>query len=322
MAYFQMKNTFFGAILAALTFAGCDDGELDIERVDFSDASIAYCSETFEETGLLFKIIESEALILELEEGFLGNRVTADSIATDIPGESALYYRYFDSEVTDNYFCNTVAPATPAVVQEVLATGGTVRALSTPKKDGSGFNHGVVIHGAVLMNNAGERVIEDNFNLGTFSTTPPNANPGVDLGNVIHCNDTLLYRTGPGNDDKGMALVLDLEEGLFRDQVPAEQDTLTSTIGDASRVFFYIFESELPDNYFCMEEKPDTPVREARFEAIHGQVEVITTEAEDGDGITHQILLSNMILLNDDEERLLGANTSFGSYNVSSEDSP
>lgn len=316
-----MKNTFFGTFLVALTLTGCNDGDLDIERVDFSESSIELC-DNFEDTGLLFKIVDGEAMILQLEEDFLGNRATPDSIESDIPGASALTYRYFDGTVSNDYFCSTVAPATPAVQQEIVATGGTIKALSTPKTDGTGFNHGIVLLDAVLVNNAGERVIESEFNLGTFTTSPSNANTGVELGNVVHCNDTLLYRTGPGNEDKGMAVVLDLEEGLFRSEITAEQDTITSAIGRASRVFFYIFDSELPDDYFCTEEKPETPVQRARFEAIQGQIEVVTSEAEDGNGLTHQISLQNMILLNDEEERLLPASTSFGSFNVTEDNEP
>ncbi|MBC9795296.1 hypothetical protein [Sinomicrobium weinanense] len=315
-----MRNIFFGTFLAALTLSGCNDGDMDIDRVDFSEGSIENCSDSFKNSGLLFKIVDSEVLILELEKGFLGNRKTQDSIDSKIPDKSKLSYRYFDGTVSKDYFCNTVTPATPSVLQEIVATGGTIRALTTPKTDGSGFNHGIVIHDAVLVNNAGEKVIERRFSLGTFGTAPPDAATGVDLGNVIHCNDTLLYRTGPGNNNKGMALVLDLEEGMFPKEITTEQDTITSIIGEGSRVFFDIFDSELPDNYYCMQEKPGTPVREARYEATFGKVRVVTSEAEDGNGIDHQILLESMILLNSDEERLHGANTSFGTYTVKNED--
>ncbi|MGS2762290.1 hypothetical protein [Sinomicrobium sp. M5D2P9] len=314
-----MKNTFFGILPAILLLTGCNDGDLDIERVDFSESSITGCT-NFEDTGLLFKIADNEALILQLESNFLRNRVTADSIESNIPGNSQLYYRFFDNAVTNEYFCNTVPPSTPAVLQEVVATGGVIRALSTPKSDGTGFNHGIVIHGAVLMNDAGERVIENRFPLGTYTTIPPSAAIGAEFSNVIHCNDTLVYKAGTDNTDRGIALVLDLEEGLFRNEETEEDSPIISTIGtEGSRVFFYVFDGEVPDNYFCLEEKPETPVQLARYEAIQGEIAITTTETSDRTGFSHQINFQKMILLNANEERLLGQNANFGTFTITTE---
>ncbi|MGS2740108.1 hypothetical protein [Sinomicrobium sp. M5D2P17] len=315
-----MKSTFFGILPAIVFLAGCNDGDLEIERVDFSESSITGC-DNFEDTGLLFKIAENEALLLQLESDFLRNRITADSIESDIPGSSQLYYRFFDDAVTNDYFCNTVPPSTPTVQQEVVATGGIIRALSTPKSDGTGFNHGIVIHGAVLVNDAGERVIENRFALGTYTTSIPNAAIGATYNDIVHCNDTLLYKAGTDNTDRGIALVLDLEEGLFLNEETEEDSPIVSTIGEeGSRVLFYIYDGEVPDNYFCLEEKPETPVQLARYEAIQGEITITTTETSDRTGFIHQINFQKMILLNADEERLVAQNAAFGTYTVTTEE--
>ncbi len=314
--YIFMRRVFLGLLPAFLLVTSCNDGDLDIERVDFSDSSLTGCND-FADKGLLFKIADSEALILELESNFLRNRVTADSIESDIPGESALYYRYFDGTVTSDYFCSTVAPSTPTVLQEVTATGGTIRALSTIKSDGSGFNHGIVIHGAVLMNDAGERVIEERFALGTYTTTPESASLGADFGDIIHCNDTLLYKAGTDNINRGVAIVLDLEEGLLLNEETPEDDPIVSTLGsEGSKVLFYIFSGALPDNYFCMteDERPESPTPEVVYEALQGEIAITTTETSDGTGFAHQITLRKLMLLNENEQRLLSQSTSFGTY--------
>ncbi|WP_461532983.1 hypothetical protein [Sinomicrobium sp.] len=308
-----LKNT-IAIFVLSLSLFSCNDGDLEIERVDLSESDIASC-DNFRETGLIFKADENEALILQLPTNFLRNRATTDSIESLIPSNSKLYYRFFDGDVDNNYFCSVITPATPSVENEITASGGIVRAATTAKADGSGFNHGIRIHGAVLQNEAGESIIEDEFYLGTFSTSPENANLDIVYSNdnvVSYCNDTLLYKTGITNEGKGIAIVLDLEKDMLLDQVTEEDSLRTSDIGTDSRVFFHIFSGPVPEGYFCASEKPETPEEQAVYEASQGEISIATSENGENNGYVHQINLAKMLLLDNQDRRLIPANTSLG----------
>ena len=317
----SLKNTVAVLLLPLFLLSSCND----VERVDLSESDISSC-DTFGETGIIFKAAESEALILKLPTNFLRNRATTDSIESLIPGSSELYYRFFNGEVDNNYFCSTITPATPSVEKEITATGGIVRAATTAKADGTGFNHGIRIHGAVLQNEAGESIIEDEFYLGTFSTSPESADLDITYANTVsYCNDTLLYKTGTTGDGKGVAIVLDLEEGMLLDQVTEEDTLRTSTIGTGSRVFFHIFNGAVPDDYFCMEERPGTPEEQAVYEATQGEVTISTTENGENNGYVHQINFARMMLLDNQDRRLVPANSALGLLTTGSseeEDTP
>ena len=66
-----MRKSFFWILCAGMFFS-CSDGDLQIETIDFDSAAIQFC--TAPQTNaknILFKINESEALILELQSGVL-----------------------------------------------------------------------------------------------------------------------------------------------------------------------------------------------------------------------------------------------------------
>ena len=56
-------------------FSGCDDGDLIVDTIDFSDVATSSCSDN----NLIFKLKESESLILNIpEETFTENPTVAN----------------------------------------------------------------------------------------------------------------------------------------------------------------------------------------------------------------------------------------------------
>lgn len=151
----------------------CSDGELQFETVDFDQAQLEYCGSPTIQTELFFKLNERDALILELQSGLLKNEVSADTLRSEIPGQSQLYYRFLSDEVTTAYFCNDVPPVNPKVVEEVPAEGGTVQIFTTKNpSDTTQFEHNILLKGVSFVNKEGERLTNiavENF--GTLVTT-------------------------------------------------------------------------------------------------------------------------------------------------------
>ncbi|MBT8320848.1 MAG: hypothetical protein KJO90_04180 [Eudoraea sp.] len=166
-----MKKVFLLFVLIFLN--ACSDGELQIDVIDFDSAALQFCeTETTVNSTVFFKINDDEALILELQSGLLQNQASTDTIRSTMPSQSNLIYRFFSETVSKNYFCDDFPPATPSVLEEILAEAGEVLITTVQSEsDSTRFEHTIKLSGVSLVNNQGERItntqIED---FGTITT--------------------------------------------------------------------------------------------------------------------------------------------------------
>ena len=155
------------------SMAACSDGELQIENIDFDDVALKVCGTPTTDTQLLFKLKESEALILDLQSGLLRNEVTGDTLESPIPSQSQLIYRIFTEDVKDSYFCDAVPPVVPKVVEEIPSEAGTVLIYTSQNpSDTTKFEHQIWFENVSFVNAAGERLTKltvDQF--GTLTTS-------------------------------------------------------------------------------------------------------------------------------------------------------
>ncbi|MCL6265319.1 hypothetical protein [Flagellimonas myxillae] len=172
-----MRKLFF-PILLLLIIGGCDDGDLQIETIDFNNVAIQFCDQP-QASGrnIVFKTNETEALILNLNSGLLNKGVIGETIVTEssIPGQSQLTYRNFSGTISSSYFCDDIPPATPTVAQEVEAEDGTVIVETSASEDETEFEHIIRLSGVSFVTENGERITNltiDEF--GTVSTTISN----------------------------------------------------------------------------------------------------------------------------------------------------
>lgn len=164
-----MKN-YIIVVLLFLSFS-CSDGDLQIETLDFDSVSIQSCNTATISTEIFFKISSDEALIIDLQTGLLKNEVSAEPITSTIPGQSKLIYRVFTDNITANYFCDSVPPATPTVLEEIEASGGTI-IITTTTEDSITFSHTIQLDDVILVNALGETIIDLTINdYGTVQTS-------------------------------------------------------------------------------------------------------------------------------------------------------
>ena len=145
----------------SLLFFGCNDGDLQIETVDFdSIAQIQNCGTlSTKAINVLFKINGSEALILTLPNGLLKNEVSAGEVESTVPGSSKVSYRIFSDKVTKAYFCDAPPPLTPTVKEEIEAQGGSVF-ITTTQTDSVTFSHNIKLSGISFVNKDGSRITD------------------------------------------------------------------------------------------------------------------------------------------------------------------
>lgn len=149
--------------------ASCSDGELQIETIDFDDVALDFCGTATTDTELLFKLKDSEALILDLQSGLLQNEVSGDTLESPIPAQSQLVYRILSEDVNDAYFCDAIPPVVPSVVEEIPAETGTVYIFtSQDPNDSTRFEHRIWFKDVSFVNQAGERLT--NLTVDEFGT--------------------------------------------------------------------------------------------------------------------------------------------------------
>ena len=159
-------------LFTCLLFA-CNDGDLQIEIIDFDSANIDFCETTTDiNSTFFFKLNPTEALILDLQSGILQNEPSDGTITSTVPGQSQVTYRTFSDNVNENYFCDLLPPASPVVIEEILAEGGQVLITTIQSEnDTTLFEHTIELSGISLVNSQGERITNLNIdNFGTITT--------------------------------------------------------------------------------------------------------------------------------------------------------
>ncbi len=154
-------------------FFACNDGDLQIETVDFdSIETVQSCNDISATTeNVLFKINGDEALILNLPSGLLKNEVSTTEIESIIPGNSQISYRIFSETVTSSYFCDSPPPLTPIVLEEIEAEAGSIFVTTTTEDDIT-YTHNIQLSGITFLNENGSRITDLQVNeFGTVTTT-------------------------------------------------------------------------------------------------------------------------------------------------------
>ncbi len=157
-------------ILFSGLFVACSDGDLQIETIDFDNASVQFCeSSATTATRIFFKINDDEALILNLQGGVLKNAASDGTLSSAVPGQSQLTYRIFSDAVTKAYFCGDIPPSTPLVTEEIEASAGEVLVTTIQSAtDTTAYEHTIELSGISLVNDKGERIT--NLTISDFGT--------------------------------------------------------------------------------------------------------------------------------------------------------
>jgi len=168
-----MKNILCLSLLVFLI--ACDDGDLQIETIDFDSASIQNCDQISVETAnVLFKLNSSEALILELPNGAIKNETSEGQVeyAVTVSGPAKATYRTFSDNVSTDYFCSDIPLTEPTVVEEIIAQGGKVLITTTVNDIGTTYAHEIQLSTISFVTANDSRITNlaiDNF--GTVTTT-------------------------------------------------------------------------------------------------------------------------------------------------------
>lgn len=167
-----MKKVLAGLLLMMLS--SCKDVAVEFDRINFDTATVQACSGELS-PRFLYKIQGNQALILVLPQQVLENREQTQT--GSLSDTYKLIYRTFDAAVTAAYFCHDYPPFSPRAVSEITAKGGQVTIETKAVTEASGqvrYYHLISISDLVLQNDAGDKLIDSQFNFGTYITTEEN----------------------------------------------------------------------------------------------------------------------------------------------------
>jgi len=300
-----------------LIITACDDGNLTVDIIDFSEVAAQKCSAK----DVIYKVKDAEMLFIEIPASTFISDETLDGapIEVAINSTNKVTYRKYDGTVSSANICPTVPDATPNLKEEWNATSGTIQITSTAIKstnttDNStritGFTYNIVFKNITFQKPTGPQVYET-FAFGNYATTlSPLAfgfNEEVDKS---ACSTKIYDFSG------GEVFTLNVENysTLFANEVTTTPRT--ALISATNKLSYRLYSSAITDAYFCATTIPSTPTLTQQWDAIDGIeatsgiIEVSTTTL--GAGFQHTIRLKKVTLKKGNSDFSLGDDYLFG----------
>lgn len=298
-----MKKGFY-LLLTAVLFINCSDGDLSQEVISFDSVSTQSCSNN----GIIYKIKEQEALLIQIPASAFTNEPTAVDSPTiiDINSTNRVVYRFYNGAISSSMFCETIPPSSPKVNDEWIATAGKIYITTTAIKNTNtatgqtsitGYNHNIVFKNITFAKQNGTQVYET-FAFGDYSRSITPVALGFD-GTLEQCSASKqIY-----NFNSGESITLDnISTDLIKNQITPLNSPRTALIGTTSNKLVYrsFTNGIVTPNYFCSTTTPTVPtinqewIAEAGVANVKGIIEVTTTNVLNT--YTHRIVLKKVTL--------------------------
>lgn len=307
------------AILSVLLFiTSCDDGNLTVDVIDFSEGPIQKC----QAKDVLYKVKGSEMIFIEIPSTYLINDQTAVGIPTQIPLSSTIKvtYRRYASETSSLNICPTAPDATPNLVEQWQATEGTIELTSTAVKTTNtttgftkitGFVYNINLKNIVFIKPDGEQI--QSLQFGNYATTITPLAFGFDAdADKSTCDNKILNFNG------SEAIVFDTTNFSTLFENTPTTTPRTALISSANKLTYKLFNNTVNNAYFCASPTPVTPQLTQEWNAVNGVeatsgiIEVTTTTL--GTSFLHTIHLKRVTLKKGNSDFSLGDDYIFGSF--------
>lgn len=313
----QMKPIFLMLLLFFIT-AACDDGDLTVETIDFSEVNAQKCPQK----EIILKLKDTEMLLLEIPSSEFESDITPEDEPTLVPLSETIKvtYRQYNGTVSSNNICLEVPLATPIVTEEWTATSGTIEITTTAVKNVNtttnatritGYKHNIVFRNITWQKPSGLQV-ESEFVFGDYTIPVSALAFGFDEElEKSTCDNRIFDFNG------GEAFILDIDDfGSLFENV-ATTTPRTALISNDNKLTYKLFSNTISTSYFCTTPTPVLPVVNQEWNAINGVaavsgiIEVTTTQS--GNSFIHTILLKKVTLKKGLSDFYLGDEYLYGS---------
>lgn len=310
-------------ILSLLLFiTACDDGDLTVDVIDFSEGAVQKCSLK----DVYYKVKGSEMMFLEIP----ASTFISDQTLPDTPIEVALSstvkvtYRRYVSETSSENICPTAPDATPNLAEQWTATDGIVLIKSTAVKttdaDGfvkiTGYIYNITFKNITFNKPDGPQT-ETEVPFGNYTSTITPLAFGFDTEvakSTCSAGDNRIF-----NFNGGQALILDAADypTLFVNETTPPSSPRTALISATNKLSYRLYAGTISNADFCTV-SPTTPTLLQQWDAVNGVaatsgiIEVETTTL--GTGFLHHIRLKNVTMKKGNSDFNMGPSFDFGSF--------
>ena len=328
-----MMRKYASLLLFALLLNGCDDGDITVDNIDFTDVKEAVsCTD---ENLLVYKLKNQESLLLQVAENTFQNEPTADNDPNTFSIDNTSYrlvYRGYDGTVAGTYICSLIPPTSPKVIDEWFAKSGIIEVTTTQKVTQnttdnstriSGYNHNIVIRN-VTYSVSGVDVTVPEIAFGDFPTTIAS----TDALNLTFTNPAGQCSGATGqvyNYNAGATITIDdIDPTLIVNSTTPANAPRTGLIGTTNNKLLYraYTGGVITNSFFCNTTTPATPALKETWTGdagtkntdgvlVSGIIEV-TTSTLTPTTFKHTIVLKKVTLRKGNNFFLLGDNFVFG----------
>jgi len=261
-------------ILSLLLFiTACDDGNLTVDAIDFSEVAVQKCSDK----DVIYKVKDAEMLFIEIPAStFISDAtVEGEPIEVAINSTNKVTYRKYDGTVSSANICPTIPDATPNLKEQWNATSGIIQITSTAIKstnstDNStritGYTYNIVFKNITFQKPTGPQVYET-FIFGNYVRNVDRLafgfNEEVDKSTCISDNRIFDFSGGE-------VFTLDVENytTLFANEVTTTPRT--ALISSSNKLSYRLYSGTITNAYFCATTIPTTPTLLQQWNAIDG----------------------------------------------------
>jgi hypothetical protein len=315
-------------LLSLLLFlTACDDGDLTVDPIDFSEGAIQKCNLK----EVLYKVKGSEMIFIEIPSTYFADNQTI----TDIPIEVAISnaatspvkvtYRKYASETSADNICPTAPDATPNLIEQWEATDGIIQITSTAIKTTdsttgfvkiTGYIYSIKFKNIIFLKPDGPQTQEDiPFGNYTKNITPLAFGFDTEVDkSTCSASDNRIF-----NFSTSEALILDAADysTLIVNQETPIATPRTASINATNKLSYRLYSGQISNAYFCAV-SPTSPTLVEQWDAesgvagTSGIIEVETTTL--GSSFRHTIHLKNVTMKKGNSEFNLGPDYIFGSF--------
>jgi hypothetical protein len=314
---------FLGLLTFLFFITACDDGNLTVDVIDFSEVAAVKCPSK----DIIYKIKDNEMLVLEIPGTTFVQNQTLENEPIELPINTTnkITYRKYNGPVSADNICLSFPVATPNLIEQWTATDGIIEITATAIKTTNtttnatkitGYRYFIKFINITFQKPSGPQLY-DEFIFGNYSTSfSPLA---------FNFDDQVAKSTCSAGDNRifnfSGSEVFFLDVGtnytaLFANEVTTTPRT--ALINSTNKLVYRLYNNAITNSFFCVSPSPTTPLLSQQWDAVAGVdavsgiIEVRTTTF--GPGFQHTIRLKKVTLKSENNDFTLGDDYVFGSF--------
>jgi hypothetical protein len=306
---------FLGILICTIALSSCNDGDLIVDKIDFSAVQTQSCATN----NLLYKLNDNESLILNVPAATFTNNPTVSGVPTslDVNATNQVVYSFYNGKVASGNICDLIAPATPNVSSQWKASSGKIEIVITDIKKLdetnnstriTGYNNNIVFKNITFDKGDGTSQFYETFAFGDYTKTVDPL-PFAFNGPLNICSNGQVYAFSPSE-----SFTLNIDSALIANEITPPNTPRTGVIGaTVNKLAYSLFTNGVvSQDYFCKATVPLLPTVSQEWLGKVGGIIEVTTTTNGPNVFKHVIILKNVTLIKGNSNFQLGNSYKYG----------